>query len=70
MAVPISRKTFDSIVSPVNYIESVRGVLSDIKLCLPNIINRYIPWLSNIPLFQGMPWYPTWKSLPTFRVCN
>lgn len=31
MAVPISRKTFDSIVSPVNDIESVRGVLSDIK---------------------------------------
>ncbi|KAH0445547.1 hypothetical protein IEQ34_025391 [Dendrobium chrysotoxum] len=29
---------------------------------------RYMPWLPNIPLYQGFRWDPTWKTLPTHNL--
>lgn len=30
-----------------------------------NLMARYIPGLTSIPLCQGMEWLPTWKAIPS-----
>lgn len=64
MARPVSKETFKTIVSPVADLDRVRAFCSDVKCNLPQLWKRYTPWISTIPLMQGMEWLPTWKSLP------
>lgn len=64
----MSKSTRTSISEPAN-LDKVRDVVANIKVSLSgNIIKRYLPWLSTIPLNQGMSWDPTWKALPTYQV--
>lgn len=42
--------------------------LGQVKMKMTDLFHRYLPWLPEIPLYQGMSWDPTWKALPTFRV--
>jgi hypothetical protein len=62
------RKTFTSIISPVDDIEAVTEVVSDMKGCLKDLMLRYVPRVRDIPLYQGMSFDPTWKALPTHRL--
>lgn len=34
------------------------------------LLDRYIPWFRRILLYQGMPWEPTWKTVPTMSQAN
>lgn len=38
---------------------------NEFKESFHNLIHRYCPWISTIPLNQGMVWDPVWKSTPT-----
>lgn len=61
--------TFKSIVEPTDLGAAFYwcGKLRD---RLSVLVDRYLPFVSTIPLYQGMSWEPTWKSLPTHRRVN
>lgn len=63
----MTKKTFESIVTPCENIDRESTFLSEIKDNMKSLILRYIPSITTIPLFQGMSWSPTWKALPTHR---
>lgn len=65
LAPRVSKKTFESITTPVADIDSVISLVSDIKGVINLLIRRYMPWIRTIPLNQGLRFVPTWKSLPT-----
>ena len=48
---------------PDRVVFSIFIILIFFKKRLP----RYMPWISSLPLYQGMRWKPTWKALPTFH---
>lgn len=62
----MDESTFSSITSPWKDPDSVQSQVGDIKLSLPVLLERYLPWVHRIPLNQGITWTPTWKALPTF----
>lgn len=62
------KKLFEPIISPVKDMDRVRGRVSQVKCDLVKIMDRYLPWLSTIPLEQGCVWAPTWKALPTEKI--
>lgn len=66
---PITRSLFESITSPAD-LDSVQQMVGDMKMNLQSLVDRYLPRLSSIPLYQGVSWAPTWKSLPTFKQMN
>ncbi|KAI4298009.1 hypothetical protein L6164_037861 [Bauhinia variegata] len=68
LAKKVSKDTFSSIITPVLDLDSVLSLMSDIKVVLPDISQRYMPWVSRIPLHQGLKWEPTWKALPTHKL--
>lgn len=35
-----------------------------VRQYFPILQNKYLPWLSTIPLEKGLRWVPTWKSTP------
>lgn len=69
LAKPVSKSTFKTIIDPpkAKDMASILGVVSDLKLVLADLINRYTPWIDSLPLDQGLTFEPTWKSLPTHR---
>ena len=56
LAKKVSKDTFSSIITPVLDLDSVLSLMSDIKVVLPDISQRYMPWVSRIPLHQGLKW--------------
>lgn len=58
-----SKSTFSSIVEPAP-LDSITEVMSSLRPMLTNLLSRYIPGLTSIPLHQGMKFKPTWKSVP------
>lgn len=68
LAPRVSRKTFDSIIRPWDDPDSILSLVSQVKSKLPTLVSRYMPWLTTIPLNQGMTWDPTWKALPTHKI--
>lgn len=68
LAKKVSKDTFSSIITPVLDLDSVLSLMSDIRVVLPDISQRYMPWVSRIPLHQGLKWEPTWKALPTHKL--
>lgn len=68
LAKRVRKSTFTSIISPVDDIEAVTEVVSDMKGCLKDLMLRYVPRVRDIPLYQGMSFDPTWKALPTHRL--
>nr|UJQ92583.1 MAG: putative RNA-dependent RNA polymerase [Mitoviridae sp.] len=61
--------TFKSIVEPTD-LDAASIWCGELRDKLPTLVHRYLPWVSTIPLNQGMSWVPTWKSLPTHRRVN
>ena len=39
-------------------------IMNELKASIETLSNRYMPWLSTIPLNLGLRWVPTWKALP------
>lgn len=67
VAKKVSKYTFTSISSPVQDMDSVIELIGKMKSCMSQLVSRYLPRVSRIPLFQGMSWDPTWKALPTHK---
>lgn len=63
----LTKSLFSSIREPIKDIDQVSMWLSLLKMKLPELIDRYIPGVSKIPLKQGMLWKPSWKTLPTYH---
>lgn len=61
--------TFKSIVEPTD-LDAASVWCGELRDKLAVLTQRYIPFVSTIPLNQGMSWEPTWKSLPTHRRVN
>lgn len=68
LAKPVTKKTFSTMVEPPKDMESIQAFISDLKGSLVSIVRRYCPRINELPLYQGLEFMPTWKSLPTFRV--
>lgn len=64
LAKRVSDSTFCSIVEPWTNTDLVLQTVSGVKLDLPALLRRYIPFAASIPLSQGMRWVPSWKALP------
>ncbi|OIW15543.1 hypothetical protein TanjilG_01066 [Lupinus angustifolius] len=56
--------TFASIVSPWKDPEKVVQAVNRVAETLPQLVGRYLPWVSKIPLDEGVTWEPTWKAIP------
>jgi len=65
LAKKITKKTFESIITPVSDIDRVYTFVCKVKEMIPTLILRYVPSIQSIPLEQGMTWEPTYKALPT-----
>jgi hypothetical protein len=65
----IDGSVFKTINSPAD-LERVAEQVSLIKSCLSDLLQRYLPRLSQVPLCRGVTWLPTWKSLPTYKQMN
>lgn len=61
---PVTKDTFSSITDPVKDLDGVREVMSLMKSHFKAIHQKYVPWISTIPLCKGMVWQPTWKATP------
>ena len=70
LAKKVTRSTFDSIIRPWDDPESVLSQVGEIKLNLKSLLERYVPWVSTRPLYQGLEWSPTWKSVPSNSPAN
>lgn len=64
----VSKSTFSSIVSPWEDETRVLEQIGQIKWNMRDLLLRYLPRLTTIPLHQGFVWEPTWKALPMYRV--
>lgn len=65
LAPRVTKKTFESIVTPVTDLDSLIFLVSDLKDTINLLIRRYLPFVHTLPLNQGFQFVPTWKSLPT-----
>lgn len=70
IAKKVNKSTFNSITTPVKDMDSVHQVASELKLCLVDLFNRYVPRVRTFPLNQGMTFEPTWKALPTTKIVH
>lgn len=70
LAKKVSKSTFESITAPLtdSEEESVNSMANTVKQLLPQLVTRYIPWVTQIPLRQGISWSPTWKAIPNYKV--
>ncbi|XP_075515538.1 uncharacterized protein LOC142550184 [Primulina tabacum] len=66
----IKKTLFDTIRSPVQDIDQVVSWIGTLKGDLVELLDRYVPKLSHIPLNQGMSWLPSWKALPSYRALD
>ncbi|KAK7231131.1 hypothetical protein RIF29_45991 [Crotalaria pallida] len=44
--------------------EKVVQAVNRVAETLPQLVGRYLPWVSKIPLDEGVTWEPTWKAIP------
>lgn len=70
LAKRVDSSTLASIETPLSeeQEERVASMANTVKSLLPILINRYIPWVTTVPLKQGISWLPTWKSIPNYKV--
>lgn len=61
--------TFKSIIEPTD-LGAASKWYGEVRDKLAVLTKWYLPFVSTIPLNQGMSWEPTWKSLPTHRRVN
>lgn len=53
-------------MTPYADLDAVYSAVCTTKVGMTDLIKRYVPLVSSIPLHQGFRWVPTWKALPTF----
>lgn len=68
LARPFKRKDFESIVSLPKDLDTIMEVCDLVKTRSRALINRNLPWISTIPLYQGISWEPTWKAVPNIKI--
>lgn len=59
----VDRSIFDPIVSPVTNFDRAYEFVNRVAETLPRLIARYTPWISQLPLHQGLLWEPTCSQL-------
>jgi hypothetical protein len=66
LAKRVDFSSFASIVSPWKDPEKVVQAVNRVaeRLRLPQLVGRYLLWVSQIPLDEGVTWEPTWKAIP------
>ena len=62
LAKPVSKETFQSILSPPSDLRKVAMASVEILNKVPLLFRKYIPDISTIPLKSGISWRPTWKA--------
>lgn len=63
LAKPVTTGTFESIVTPPLQLRRMVEYARDtLEPRVPDLLRRYIPDISRIPLKQGITWDPTWKA--------
>jgi len=50
LAPRVTKETFKSITDLPEYMGSIAGWVEEFKVNIPSLINRYCPWISQIPL--------------------
>lgn len=63
LAAKVTPDTFSSIITPSN-LTDISQVAGEMRPYLKDLLVRYIPRISSLPLYQGLRFDPTWKSLP------
>lgn len=62
LAKPVSKDTLASIRENFTNLDGLLKMNQELTLKFPGLMEKYIPWISTIPVEQGIRW--TWKSLP------
>lgn len=68
LAKPVSKSTFSSIVAEPKDLGTILEVCDQVKTRSRTLIRKYIPWVSTIPVEQGISWEPTWKATPNIKI--
>lgn len=63
LAKKVDKGTFASMVNPWKDPDAVQQIVGDIKCNLLSLVKRYLPWLSTLPLQQGLVWSFSFFSL-------
>lgn len=66
LAKKVSKGTFESMISPAPNPRGVVSFILRVQKSVPELIKRYVPHISTIPLFQGIRWDPTWKATASY----
>lgn len=64
VAKKISKSTFYSITLPPDDVSSMDGYVLEMRRKCGLLVKRYMPWISSIPLKQGLEFVPSFKSVP------
>jgi len=64
----LSKDNLDSITRPVEAGERVVKIMAEFDQKLKLLCHRYMPWIQDMTVIQGMSWKPSWKSMPNPRL--
>lgn len=67
LAKSVNDGLFSSIVEahPKDVARSIREYAASLGVTFPELLRRYVPYISSSPLHVGIVWEPTWKALPS-----
>lgn len=63
----MTKSTFSSIVDQTTEPQGVWSTCKEVKEIFPSLQKRYLPDVASIPVYQGLSWVPTWKSVPSLN---
>lgn len=66
----VRKDTFASIARPLSQEDQVNYVGRRLTTLFRHLQLTYLPWISELPVDQGMSWVPTWKSVPNSVVSS
>nr|QWQ49923.1 hypothetical protein [Zelkova schneideriana] len=66
----ISMATFESIFERCSSYSGVMSICSELTTRFHHLQKTYLPWISEIPVYQGISWVPTRKLLPNSPKCR
>ncbi|KAL5798384.1 hypothetical protein ACOSQ2_003204 [Xanthoceras sorbifolium] len=62
--------TFEYFFERCSSYSGVMSICSELTTRFHHLQKTYLPWISEIPVYQGISWVPTWKSLPNSPKCR
>ncbi len=65
LAKKVDRSTLSSISTPPSNVKALATYAANYFFIFKELLQRYVPSISSIPLLQGMTWDPTWKATPS-----